>query len=44
MVVDPAESLNKNPGRLHDRGFKKVVAHPGIEPGTQGFSILCSTN
>jgi len=22
----------------------KVVAGPGIEPGTQGFSVLCSTN
>ena len=22
----------------------KVVARPGIEPGTQGFSVLCSTN
>ena len=21
-----------------------VVARPGIEPGTQGFSVLCSTN
>jgi len=20
------------------------VARPGIEPGTQGFSVLCSTN
>lgn len=24
--------------------FKKVVALDGIEPPTQGFSILCSTN
>jgi len=23
--------------------FFKVVS-PGIEPGTQGFSVLCSTN
>jgi len=23
-------------------GFK--VVPPGIEPGTQGFSVLCSTN
>ena len=22
----------------------EVVAGPGIEPGTQGFSVLCSTN
>ena len=21
-----------------------VVVSPGIEPGTQGFSVLCSTN
>jgi len=21
-----------------------VVVPPGIEPGTQGFSVLCSTN
>src|SRR5664280_151520 len=23
---------------------RKLVARPGIEPGTQGFSVLCSTN
>ena len=23
---------------------KKMVARPGIEPGTQGFSVLCSTD
>ena len=35
-------SINKNaPQRL--RGVSKVVP-PGIEPGTQGFSVLCSTN
>ncbi len=22
----------------------EMVASPGIEPGTQGFSVLCSTN
>ena len=26
------------------RGNEKVVAEPGIEPGTRGFSIRCSTN
>jgi hypothetical protein len=25
-------------------GMKKLVAGDGIEPPTQGFSILCSTN
>jgi hypothetical protein len=25
-------------------GRIKLVAGPGIEPGTQGFSVLCSTN
>ena len=35
-------STNKNaPQRL--QGVSKVVP-PGIEPGTQGFSVLCSTN
>ena len=23
---------------------RKMVAEPGIEPGTRGFSIRCSTN
>lgn len=23
---------------------QKIVVPPGIEPGTQGFSVLCSTN
>ena len=31
----------KNPNNLF--GFL-VVVPPGIEPGTQGFSVLCSTN
>ena len=34
----------KNKKPLTDQGFKTVVAGPGIEPGTQGFSVLCSTN
>ena len=25
-------------------GFNFKVVPPGIEPGTQGFSVLCSTN
>jgi hypothetical protein len=25
-------------------GFFEVVAGAGIEPATQGFSVLCSTN
>ena len=25
-------------------GFYFKVVPPGIEPGTQGFSVLCSTN
>ena len=41
----------KNPG-LYSRRHKKEtrmdlffdVVPPGIEPGTQGFSVLCSTN
>ena len=33
----------KKPQRKHFHcGF--VVVSPGIEPGTQGFSVLCSTN
>ena len=28
---------------LFERSFAYVVP-PGIEPGTQGFSVLCSTN
>jgi hypothetical protein len=34
--------------RSDERGFYgevlKVVAEAGIEPATQGFSVLCSTN
>ncbi|GAB56025.1 hypothetical protein GPUN_1909 [Glaciecola punicea ACAM 611] len=26
------------------QGFRIVVPRPGIEPGTRGFSIRCSTN
>lgn len=28
----------------HSSGQKEVVPRPGIEPGTQGFSVLCSTD
>jgi len=24
--------------------LSRLVVPPGIEPGTQGFSVLCSTN
>jgi hypothetical protein len=33
----------KNPLLLAEQRVK-VVAQPGIEPGTRGFSVLCSTN
>ena len=29
---------------LKFKGFGLNVVPPGIEPGTQGFSVLCSTN
>ena len=33
------------PKRLHKRTCEVfIVVPPGIEPGTQGFSVLCSTN
>ncbi len=38
------------PTELWHRAFQKgenvflLVVPPGIEPGTQGFSVLCSTN
>ena len=35
-------SETKNPDLEEDRDFEVVL--PGIEPGTQGFSVLCSTN
>lgn len=34
----------KKPGMHGKPSFEFVVARPGIEPGTQGFSIPCSTN
>jgi hypothetical protein len=33
----------KKTSDINRRFFIKVVP-PGIEPGTQGFSVLCSTN
>lgn len=30
--------------RAHYLSFKKMVAPAGIEPATQGFSVLCSTD
>ena len=40
---------NKNPDFAWKSGFYCLllffkVVPPGIEPGTQGFSVLCSTN
>ena len=29
---------------VRNRQMKGGVVPPGIEPGTQGFSVLCSTN
>ena len=34
--------ITKNPNFRWKLGF--LVVPPGIEPGTQGFSVLCSTN
>ena len=35
----------KNPDSVKNQDFKVLkVVPPGIEPGTQGFSVLCSTN
>ena len=33
-------------GKTTGKDIKKAVTvvPPGIEPGTQGFSVLCSTN
>ena len=30
--------------RSNDYSLLLFVVPPGIEPGTQGFSVLCSTN
>jgi hypothetical protein len=35
---------NKNPLSYQGVFVFDVVVPPGIEPGTQGFSVLCSTN
>ena len=42
-------SIKENPLKwLYFNGFweitESIVVPPGIEPGTQGFSVLCSTN
>ena len=34
---------NKKPNLITEVRLFEVVP-PGIEPGTQGFSVLCSTN
>ena len=35
--------INKKPNFITEVRLFEVVP-PGIEPGTQGFSVLCSTN
>ena len=35
--------INKKPSFIAEVRLFEVVP-PGIEPGTQGFSVLCSTN
>ncbi len=48
--IDEAIGLLNNEIRLvewrikYPEQFKSQVVPPGIEPGTQGFSVLCSTN
>ena len=34
----------ENKKSLTNQGFRSLVAWGGIEPPTQGFSILCSTD
>ena len=42
-AFDLGTTLTENPlSEYTERGFS--VVPPGIEPGTQGFSVLCSTN
>ena len=41
--IDCKININKKPP-TDVRGFNFQVVPPGIEPGTQGFSVLCSTN
>ncbi len=43
IVIQKSGQNTKKPQQKHFYcGF--VVVSPGIEPGTQGFSVLCSTN
>ena len=43
IVIQKSRQNTKKPQQNHFYcGF--VVVSPGIEPGTQGFSVLCSTN
>ena len=43
IVIQKSRQNTKKPQQKHFYcGF--VVVPPGIEPGTQGFSVLCSTN
>ncbi len=47
LVVDRYQETLKT---VRDKGFKLVefiffpMPGPGLEPGTRGFSVLCSTN
>ncbi len=43
IVIQKSCQNTKKPQQKHFYcGF--IVVSPGIEPGTQGFSVLCSTN
>lgn len=44
MMAEKGGWAKKNPPEEKSMAVFEVVARPGIEPGTQGFSILCSTN
>jgi hypothetical protein len=34
----------KGPTTRRRKSFSLLVGRPGVEPGTPGFSVLCSTN
>ena len=50
IEINPCNSTSKQGKKKAEwrvtirRIDKKMVAGPGIEPGTQGFSVLCSTD
>jgi hypothetical protein len=43
-LVERLWRRRKPPGNTGVFQYKKMVAGPRIELGTQGFSVLCSTN